>query len=150
MDANTAAGQTSERPRHSVSVAGVIFDAENRCLLLKRCDTGEWQLPGGVLELGETIPEGLIREVREETGLAVEPGPLTGVYKNMKAGVVALVFRCTATGGELRPNEEASAFRWMTEYEIRSEVVEAFAIRLLDGLSGTQPAIRAHDGTHLL
>jgi 8-oxo-dGTP pyrophosphatase MutT (NUDIX family) len=54
-----------------------------------------------VRELGESIPDGLRREVREETGLTVEPDGLTGVYKNLACGVVALVLRCHATGGAL-------------------------------------------------
>jgi 8-oxo-dGTP diphosphatase len=55
----------------------------------------------GVLELTETIHDGLRREVREETGLDIEPGALTGVYKNMPRGIIALVFRCKITGGQL-------------------------------------------------
>lgn len=59
---------------HSVSVAAVITDDEGRTLLIRRADTGEWQIPGGVLERGETIHDGLRREVLEETGLLIEPG----------------------------------------------------------------------------
>jgi 8-oxo-dGTP diphosphatase len=73
---------------HSVSVAGVITDDHGRALLIQRRDNHRWEPPGGVLELGETIPDGLRREVREETGLEVEPVTLTGVYKNMKRAIV--------------------------------------------------------------
>ncbi len=69
--------------RHSVSVAGVITDDHGRALLIQRRDNQRWEPPGGVLEPGETIYDGLRREVREETGLEVEPIALTGVYKNM-------------------------------------------------------------------
>ena len=60
-------------PKHSVSVAAVITDDHGRALLIQRADNGHWEPPGGVLELGETIEDGLRREVREETGLDVEP-----------------------------------------------------------------------------
>src|SRR5205807_2605215 len=87
----------TETPKHSVSVAAAIFDKSGEnVLLIKRRDNGHWEPPGGVLELDETIEEGLRREVREETGAEIEIGPLTGVYKNMAHGVVALVFRCAA------------------------------------------------------
>lgn len=95
--------------------------------------------------------DGLRREVCEETGLDVQPGSLSGVYKNMNRGVVALVFRCQITGGQLATNDEVTAFRWADEATVRQLVSEAFAVRLLDGLHhGTSPAIRSHDGTHLL
>ena len=57
-----------------------------------------------MLELDESIETGLRREIREETGLAIEPIALTGVYKNMTRGIVALVFRCKITGGQLTTN----------------------------------------------
>jgi 8-oxo-dGTP diphosphatase len=141
----------SQLPRHSVSVSGVIADDDGRALLIQRRDNHHWEPPGGVLELGESIEDGLRREVREETGLDVEPIALSGVYKNMSRGVVALVFRCKATGGQLAVNDEVTAFRWADEDTIRQLASEAFAIRLLDGLQdGTPPAIRSHDGTRLL
>jgi 8-oxo-dGTP diphosphatase len=85
-------------PRHSVSVAAVVVDDHDRTLLIQRRDNGRWEPPGGVLELGEEIIDGLRREVAEETGLQVQPSALTGVYKNMTQGVVALVFRCRPAG----------------------------------------------------
>ena len=54
------------QPRHSVSVSGVIPDDHGRVLLIRRRDNQHWEPPGGVLELGETIEDGLRREMREE------------------------------------------------------------------------------------
>ncbi|MEU8355926.1 NUDIX domain-containing protein [Nonomuraea sp. NPDC048882] len=135
---------------HSVSVAGIVVDDAGRALLTRRADNGEWQAPGGVLEIGETIPDGVRREVLEETGLIVEPLALTGVYKNMTRGVVALVFRCKATGGQLIINDEVTAFHWASEPEIHDMVTEAFAVRILDALHKGTPAIRHHDGLNLM
>ena len=137
--------------RHSVSVAGVVVDDEGRALIIRRRDNGHWEPPGGVLEHGETIEDGLRREVYEETGLKIEPGPLTGIYQNMRRHIVALVFRCYGVGGQLTENDEAAAFRWVTPNEVPELMNRAYATRVLDGLSdrGT-PKIRAHDGVNLL
>jgi 8-oxo-dGTP diphosphatase len=60
-------------------------------LAIKRADNGEWVLPGRIVELDEDPRDTARREVLEETGVIVEPGQLTGVYKNMRLGVVSLV-----------------------------------------------------------
>jgi 8-oxo-dGTP diphosphatase len=142
----------STRPaRHSVSVTGVITDDHGRALLIQRRDNHRWEPPGGVLELNESVEDGLRREVREETGVDIEPVALTGVYKNMHRGIVALVFYCQAVGGEPGISDETEAFRWATETEIRALVDEAYAIRLFDAMQGQAPvAIRQHDGKQLL
>jgi 8-oxo-dGTP diphosphatase len=137
--------------RHSVSVAGVITDDHGRALLIQRRDNHRWEPPGGVLELGETIHDGLRREVREETGLDIEPVILTGVYKNMARGIIALVFRCKITGGHLQTNDESAAFRWTSAGDVADLADEAYAVRVLDALDDEHsPAIRQHDGVHLL
>lgn len=136
--------------RHSVSVAGVIVDDQQRALLIQRRDNQHWEPPGGVLELDESIPAGLRREVREETGLSVEPEALTGVYKNMARGIVALVFRCKILDGKLRTNGEAAAFRWATADEVRALASEAYAVRVLDALSAGDTVVRQHDGANLI
>jgi 8-oxo-dGTP diphosphatase len=138
-------------PKHSVSVAAVITDDHGRALLIQRRDNGHWEPPGGVLELDETVEDGLRREVREETGLDVQLGPLTGVYKNMTRGVIALVFRCITVGGQLTANDEVAAFRWSGEQEILSLTDEAYAVRMLDGMHENAKApVRHHDGTSVL
>ena len=136
--------------RHSVSVAGVITDDDGRALLIRRRDTLHWEPPGGVLELDEAIEAGLRREVREETGLTIEPVALTGVYKNMARGIIALVFRCKTVSGHLTLNDEVSGFQWATAEEVRATADEAFAVRVLDALANDPaPAVRQHDGVHV-
>jgi len=93
---------------HSVSVAGIVVRDDGRILAIKRRDSGQWEPPGGVLELGETLEEGVEREVREETGVRVAVHQLTGVYKNLALGVVALVYRCTPVSGSPAPTAEAA------------------------------------------
>ena len=134
-------------PRHSVSVAAVVLDAAGRALVIQRRDNGAWQLPGGVLELDEPIEAGVRREVLEETGLEVAVGRLTGVYKNMKLGVVALVFRAEVVGGTAGPTDESSAVDWWPAAQVAAQMNETFAARILDALrDGGEPAVRAHDG----
>ena len=91
---------TDEDTRHSVSVAGVVIDEDGRALIIQRRDNAHWEPPGGVLERNETVTDGLLREIKEETGLTVEPVALTGVYKNMSRGIIALVFKCRAIGAQ--------------------------------------------------
>lgn len=136
---------------HSVSVAGVVVDDSGRALLVQRRDNARWEPPGGVLERNETIISGLRREIHEETGLAVEPICLTGIYKNMSKGIVALVFRCGARDGELTLNPEVAAFHWAEKDELPEMLLPAYAIRVIDAMQydGT-PSVREHDGTHLL
>ena len=100
--------------------------------------------------MAETIHDGL-REVREETGLEVEPDALTGVYKNMARGVVALVFRCKIVGGQLAATDEVTAFHWAGQTDVRRLTSEAYAVRILEApRDSTVPAVRQHDGSNLL
>ena len=141
----------SEIPLHSVSVAGIVFNDSGEVLVIKRRDNGHWEPPGGVLELAETVQQGVQREILEETGITVDVGPLTGVYKNMQRGVVALVFRCTAVSGTIRPTEESAAVEWMEPGAAKTKMDPAYAIRVNDALhTGNKIIPRAHDGVRLV
>ncbi len=142
---------TSDSPKHSVSVAGVIVDDEQRALLVRRRDNGEWQIPGGVLELDEDVFAGLRREVYEETGLRVEPLRLSGVYKNMTLGVVALTFLRQTVDGTPTTSDETTDWAWIASAQVGQHMEEAFALRVLDALeSPVSIPIRTHDGHRLL
>jgi 8-oxo-dGTP diphosphatase len=137
-------------PRHSVSVAAAVVDDQGRLLAIRRRDNGHWEPPGGILELDETIEAGVIREVREETGLTVRPERLTGVYKNMERGIVAIVFRCSVIAGAESATREAAEVAWLAPDEVRQRMDEAYAVRLLDGLLDGDPVVRTHDGVSIL
>ena len=140
----------SESPRHSVSVAAVVVDDVDRVLVIERRDNGEWQIPGGILELGESIHDGVRREVEEETGLRVEQERLTGVYKNMNLGVVALVFCAHVLRGNAGPTDESTSGDWWSADEVTVRMGETFAVRVLDALDTREAVVRLHDGTRLL
>lgn len=138
-------------PRHSVSVAAAIVDDHDRVLVIQRRDNGKWQPPGGVLELDESITEGLAREVREETGLEIRPERLSGIYKNLVLGVVALVFRASRVSGSETLSDETAAIDWWDAETIQNRTDPAFAVRLLDALADSStPPVRSHDGVNLI
>jgi ADP-ribose pyrophosphatase YjhB (NUDIX family) len=138
-------------PRHSVSVAGVILDRDaSQVLLIQRRDNGRWEPPGGVLELSESIEAGLRREVREETGVEIEVEGLSGVYKNMAGGIIALVFRCRATTQPLTETNEAVAVAWQPVREVGALMPPAYAVRISDALALGRVPARAHDGIQLI
>jgi 8-oxo-dGTP diphosphatase len=142
---------TNDPSPHSVSVAASVVDDDGRVLVIQRRDNNRWEPPGGVLELDESIPEGVIREVREETGLDIELTRLTGVYKNMVRGVIAIMFRARVTGGVLNTSDETVRVEWWSPDDVARGMDPAYAVRVLDALrENADPAVRTHDGVHLI
>ena len=140
----------ADGPKHSVSVSAVVTNDAGQILVIRRADNGHWEPPGGVLEREESITDGLLREVEEETGLVVKAEALTGVYKNVPRAIVALVFRCRVAEGHPRGTREALECRWLTVEEAVSRMTPAYATRVRDALEAGPPRVRPHDGEQLL
>src|SRR5512139_521304 len=104
----------TETHRYSVSVAAAVVRDDGKFLAIKRRDNGHWELPGGVLESGETATAGEVREVEEETGLVVEPLKLSGVYQNMARDILALVFLARQKSGNPRTSDESVQVEWLS------------------------------------
>jgi ADP-ribose pyrophosphatase YjhB (NUDIX family) len=100
------------------AASAVVVDQGGRILLHRRVDNELWSIPGGGMEVGETIAETIVREVEEETGLEVEPGPLVGIYTNpqhvtaYEDGEVrqqfSICFACRIVGGQLLDRADES------------------------------------------
>ena len=117
----------------------VIRDDKGRLLLVKRGHepgAGLWSLPGGRIEPGETDAEALVREMREETGLEVEPGPLLGTVRRPAVDGAVLDIRdyaATVIGGTLRPGDDAADARWVSGEELDSLAITEGLVEALTG-----------------
>ena len=112
-----------------VGVGAVVVD-RGRVLLIRRGTEplkGQWSLPGGMLELGESLVAGVVREVREETGLVVEPVELVELLDRIhresdrvRYHYVIADYLCRVTGGALQAASDADAVRWVERAEWNS------------------------------
>ena len=138
-----------DTPKHSVSVSGVVVNSSGQVLVIRRRDNGHWEPPGGVLELDESFDDGVRREVLEETGVHVTVDRITGVYKNVQRGIVALVFRCTPLSEPDSHTAEAVNVRWADPADVPNLMDPAYAVRVTDAFSEAM-SVRMHDGVQLV
>lgn len=137
-----------------VGVGAVIVDA-GRVLLVRRGTEpakGRWSIPGGLVELGETLREAVVREVREETGLIVEPAGLVElldrVYREgdrVRYHYVIADYLCRVTDGALAAGSDADEVRWVERQAWMGEhplVVDPVTARVLE--AGWQQAMAMH------
>ena len=120
-------------------VGAVVTDEQGRLLMIKRGHepgAGLWSIPGGRIEPGETDAEALVREMLEETGLAVEVGPLIGSVRRpgLDGAVIDIKdYAATVTGGTLRPGDDAADARWVEAADLDSlEINEGLIEALTD------------------
>ncbi len=92
-----------------IAVGALVLKGK-KVLLLHRTDYDMWDLPSGGLEPNEDILQALKREIKEETGLKVEPKKLVGVYHNFITRVIVLLFTVRVISGHLTENSEADNF----------------------------------------
>ena len=112
-------------------VGGLVYDGRGRLLLVRRANEpgrGRWSVPGGRVEPGETDATALVREMREETGLTVEPGRLAGRVRRGPYDIGD--YHCTVVAGDLRAGDDATDGRWCSTADLA-------ALALVDGLHET-------------
>lgn len=127
-----------EYPDRPIVGVGAVIVRRGRVLLVKRGAPplqGEWSLPGGAVELGETLRAATEREVLEETGLVVEAGAVLEVFDRIIPGAdgrpqyhyVLVDFLCRVTGGELQAGGDAAEVAWASQEELEKYKLEKSA-----------------------
>lgn len=138
-----ASGQSQAAGGFRVATFAVIVQA-GRVLLARRRDIGWWNLPGGGLEPGEAVDEGLRRELREEVHAEVEIVRVVGIYSKPQKREVVLTFLCAlAPGAEaaIAPSEEVSETGWFAPDALPGDLLPKHRQRVEDAFSGQERAI---------
>jgi ADP-ribose pyrophosphatase YjhB (NUDIX family) len=111
-------------PRRPILGVGAIILDRDRVLMVERGRPplqGMWSLPGGVLEAGETLEQGLRREILEETGLEIQPHGVVEIFERIMRDAegrpeyhyVVIDYLCSATGGALRAASDSANAVWV-------------------------------------
>jgi 8-oxo-dGTP diphosphatase len=131
-----------EYPERPIVGVGGVAISNGRVLLIRRGNPpleGEWSIPGGTLEVGETLPEAVKRELAEETGIDVRVGELIEVLERIfldpggrtKYHYVILDYLCDLTGGNALAGSDATEVAWTTESELEKYQLNAATTRVI-------------------
>lgn len=130
-----------EYPDRPVVGVGAVVVQDDRVLIVKRAHDprkGEWSLPGGQVELGESLVAAVQREVREETGIDVAVGPIIDTFDRIhrhdgrvRYHFVIVDYLCTCTGGSLCAGDDAEDARWVSGDEIAGYGVAPLAADII-------------------
>jgi 8-oxo-dGTP pyrophosphatase MutT (NUDIX family) len=121
LDDPVAPKATSVVPSANV----IVVNDQDEILMIRRTDNGNWAVPGGGMDLGESIIDTAVRETREETGITCEITGLVGIYTNPHHVILytsngevrqefSIVFTARPISGELRPSDESSEPQWVS------------------------------------
>ena len=134
---------------------GVIFNESGEVLLQRRADNDWWSLPGGGVDIGESVEQCVIREVFEETGLHVTVKRLVGIYSDPKnysvmsypgdtiVQYVSAAFECETQSGELRISDESTDIGYFPVDSLPDNTLLSSQLRIKDALANrAEPFIR--------
>jgi ADP-ribose pyrophosphatase YjhB (NUDIX family) len=131
------------------SVNAIVTNAEGDMLMIRRTDNDNWAVPGGAIDLGESIPAAAIRETLEETGILCEITGLVGTYSDPRHVVLytsngearqefSLVLTARALSGEPTPSSESREVRWVPREQVTTlEMDRSMRMRIEHYLDGT-------------
>jgi 8-oxo-dGTP diphosphatase len=135
---------TREYPERPIIGVGGVVIANERALLIRRANPplqGQWSIPGGTLEVGETLAEGVRRELAEETGIDVRVLEIIEVFERISAGrdgrgraqyhFVILDDLCELVGGEARAASDVTDVAWCPESELEKYSLTPTATRVI-------------------
>ena len=108
----------------------IVVNNQGEILLIRRTDNGNWAVPGGGMDPGESITDTAVRETLEETGITCEITGLVGIYTNPRHVIrytsnnevrqeFSIVFTARPTGGQLRPSSESAEPQWVSPAIVR-------------------------------
>ncbi|MFF0489536.1 NUDIX hydrolase [Nocardia sp. NPDC004068] len=113
-----------------VAVSAIVRDEQGRILMIHRTDNDRYSIPGGGMEVGETVADAVVREVEEETGIVVRPTDLVGIFSDPRHVIAyedgevrqefSICFTADPIGGRLRTSSESKAVRWIESRELSS------------------------------
>ena len=133
------------------SVNVVVINDQGEILLIRRSDNDNWAVPGGAIDLGESMTQAAIRETKEESGIDCEITGLVGIYTDPKHVILytsngearqefSIVLTARPVGGKPTPSDESTEVRWVPRAEIPDYThgpVDAPAGPRLPGANGT-------------
>ncbi|MYW94299.1 NUDIX domain-containing protein [Amycolatopsis rubida] len=133
----------------AVAVSAFIQDDEGRILMIRRTDNDLYAIPGGQLELGETLAQAAVREVQEETGIECEITGVVGLYSNPNHVIAyddgevrqefSICFRARRISGELSTSAESKEVLWKSEHELKTlNIHPSIMLRLSHALSSRE------------
>jgi ADP-ribose pyrophosphatase YjhB (NUDIX family) len=136
------------------SVNVVVVNSEGSVLMIRRTDNGNWAVPGGAVDLGESVAQAAVRETLEESGIECEITGIVGIYSNPRHVILytsngearqefSIVLTARAVSGRPTPSSESSEVRWVPAPDVLSYTMDrSMRIRISDFLTpGKTPAI---------
>ncbi len=133
-DAPAAPADSRRYPKLPMIGVGALIFKDDSILMAQRGKEplkGGWSLPGGLLEVGEALKDGVRREVREETGLEVEPLGVFEIFERIMRDeqgapeyhYVLIDYVCRVVGGDLRPGDDVCAVQWVLQRDLQSMII---------------------------